>query len=142
MHAMRSSNQGLELNGVTIFQYDPDQNPTERIEARKATLKDGRWELEDAWVSAVGRNLNLYKNYLVSTYLTPTQVRDTLGTEYLDLVLGSAELHRDRRAGGTPRHAISRAVSTPAVAAVPARDHGADRGHLFAQGVPLRQCSN
>jgi lipopolysaccharide export system permease protein len=82
LHAMRSSNQGLELTGVTIFQYAPDQNPTERIEARKATLKDGRWELEDAWVSAVGSEPNLYKNYLVSTYLTPTQVRDTLGTEY------------------------------------------------------------
>jgi len=82
LHAMRSSNQGLELTGVTIFQYAPDQNPTERIEARKATLKDGRWELEDAWVSAVASEPNFYKNYLVSTYLTPTQVRDTLGTEY------------------------------------------------------------
>ena len=54
VHAMRSSNQGLELTGVTVFQYAPDQSPTERIEARKAILKDGRWELEDAWVSAVG----------------------------------------------------------------------------------------
>lgn len=82
LHAMRSSNQGLELTGVTIFQYAPDQTPTERIEARKALLKDGRWELEDAWVSAVGSEPSLYKSYLVSTYLTPTQVRDSLGTEY------------------------------------------------------------
>ena len=79
---VRSSNQGLELTGVTVFQYAPDQTPTERIEARKAILKDGRWELEDAWVSAVGSEPNLYKHYLLSTYLTPTQVRDTLGTEY------------------------------------------------------------
>ena len=45
-------------------------------------LKDGRWELEDAWVSAVGQEPALYKHYLLSTYLTPTQVRDSLGTEF------------------------------------------------------------
>jgi lipopolysaccharide export system permease protein len=82
IHAVRSSNQGLGLSGVTVFQYAPDQSPTERIEARTAHLKDGRWELEDAWVSAVGSEPAQYDHYLVSTYLTPTQVRDSLGTEY------------------------------------------------------------
>jgi lipopolysaccharide export system permease protein len=82
LHATRSSNQGLELTGVSIFQYAQDQNPTERIEAREALLKDGRWELKDAWVSAVGSEPTRYDSYLVSTYLTPTQVRDSLGTEY------------------------------------------------------------
>ena len=102
-------------------------------------LKDGRWELEDAWVSAVGQEPELYKHYLLSTYLTPTQVRDSLGTVFSISFWDLPELHRDRGAGGTSRHAISRAVSAAAVAAVPARDHGADRGHLLAQGVPLRQ---
>ncbi|MGB3021123.1 MAG: LptF/LptG family permease, partial [Methyloceanibacter sp.] len=82
IHALRVSNQGLELTGVTVFQYAADQTPTERIEARRALLKDGRWELEDAWVSAVGSEPILYKHYLLSTYLTPTQVRDSLGTEF------------------------------------------------------------
>jgi lipopolysaccharide export system permease protein len=70
------------LNGVTAFQYDRDHGLTERIEARRATLKDGRWELDDAWVSAVGQEPALYKHYLLSTYLTPTQVRDSLGTVF------------------------------------------------------------
>lgn len=82
IHALHASNQGLELSGVTVFQYAPNQSPTERIEARKALLKDGRWELEDAWVSAVASEPVLYQHYLVSTYLTPTQVRDSLGTEF------------------------------------------------------------
>jgi len=82
IHALRASNQGLILTGVTVFQYAPDQSPTERIEARKAVLKDGRWELEDAWVSAVAQEPALYQHYLLSTYLTPTQVRDSLGTEF------------------------------------------------------------
>ncbi len=82
IHARRSSNQGLELTGVTVFQYAPDQTPTEHIEARSAILKDGRWELEDAWVSESGAEPAEYQHYLLSTYLTPTQVRDAIGTEY------------------------------------------------------------
>ncbi len=82
VHALQVLNQGLELGGVTIFHYDRDHRLTERIEARKATLKDGRWELEDAWVSAVDQEPARYEHYLVSTYLTPTQVRDSLGTVF------------------------------------------------------------
>ncbi|MGH6866417.1 MAG: LPS export ABC transporter permease LptG [Methyloceanibacter sp.] len=82
VHALQVSNQGLELNGVTIFQYDGGHGLTERVEARKAVLKDGRWELDDAWVSAVGHEPVHYNRYLISTYLTPTQVRDSLGTVF------------------------------------------------------------
>jgi len=82
IHAVEVLNQGLELNGVTVFQYDRDHGLTERIEAKRAVLKDGRWELDDAWVSAVGQEPALYKRYLLSTYLTPTQVRDSLGTVF------------------------------------------------------------
>jgi lipopolysaccharide export system permease protein len=82
IHALEVLNQGLELNGVTVFQYDRENGLTERIEAKHALLKDGRWELEDAWVSAVGQEPALYKHYLLSTYLTPAQVRDSLGTVF------------------------------------------------------------
>ncbi len=82
VHALQVLNQGLELNGVTVFQYAPDHALTERIEAKRALLKNGRWELEDAWVSAVGREPAFYDRYLLSTYLTPTQVRDSLGTVF------------------------------------------------------------
>ena len=116
-----------------------DHDLTERIEAKQARLKEGRWELEDAWVSAVGQEPELYKRYLLSTYLTPTQVRDSLGTVFSISFWDLPELHRDRRAGRASRHAISRAVPAAPVASVPARDHGADRRHLFAQGLPLRQ---
>src|SRR4029453_5348916 len=55
IHALEVLNQGLELKGVTVFQYDPEHRLIERVEAAKAVLKDGRWELENAWVSAVGQ---------------------------------------------------------------------------------------
>ncbi|RMF09929.1 MAG: LptF/LptG family permease, partial [Alphaproteobacteria bacterium] len=50
------------------------------IEARAAKLKEGRWELQDAWVSAVGRLPSFHESYILSTYLTPTQVRTALGS--------------------------------------------------------------
>jgi len=82
VHALQVLNQGLELNGVTVFQYDSNHALTERIEAKRALLKSGRWELEDVWVSTVGQEPAFYENYLLSTYLTPTQVRDSLGTVF------------------------------------------------------------
>jgi lipopolysaccharide export system permease protein len=82
VHALEVLNQGLELTDVTVFQYDRQNALTERVEAKRASLKDGRWELEDAWVSAVGREPAFYHRYLISTYLTPTQVRDSLGTVF------------------------------------------------------------
>ena len=82
IHALEVLNQGLELKDVTVFQYDPEHRLTERIEAKSAVLKDGRWELDQAWVSAVGQESAFYQRYLLSTYLTPTQVRDSLGTVF------------------------------------------------------------
>jgi lipopolysaccharide export system permease protein len=82
IHAQDVLKQGLELKDVTIFQYDHDQALTERVEAKRAVLKDGRWELDEASVSAVGQETEFYQHYLISTYLTPTQVRDSLGTVF------------------------------------------------------------
>jgi lipopolysaccharide export system permease protein len=82
VHALRAFNQGLELSGVTVFQYDDEHNLTERVEASKALLKDGRWELENAWITVAGEEPAFYERYIVSTWLTPTQVRDSLGTVF------------------------------------------------------------
>ena len=142
IHAADVLNQGLELNGVSAFQYDRDHGLTERIEAKRAALKDGRWELEDAWVSAVGQEPEFYKRYLLSTYLTPTQVRDSLGTVFSISFWDLPNFIEIAERAGTSRHAISRAVPASPVAPLPARDHGLDRRHLLAQGLPLRQRSD
>lgn len=82
LHSLDVLNQGLELRGVTVFQYDREHRLTERVEASRAVLKDGHWEMQSAWVSAVGQEAAFYETYIVSTYLTPTQVRDSLGTVF------------------------------------------------------------
>lgn len=80
MHARIVADQGISLSGVTIFQYDKRGRLLERVEAESAQLKNNRWELRNAWVNAVGREPVRYERYIVSTYLTPTQVRDSLGS--------------------------------------------------------------
>lgn len=83
IHAGAAANQGLELGNVSIIQYGKDVEFLERIEAEKATLRDGRWELQRAWVTLDGdqeREPAFYERYFVSTHLTTTQVKDSLGS--------------------------------------------------------------
>lgn len=74
------ANGGTLLTNVTIIQYDKKQRFSERIEAAQARLEKGRWVLDHASVSAIGKEPALYKKHIVNTYLTPTHVRDALGS--------------------------------------------------------------
>lgn len=80
INAKHAAKQGMELTGVTVFQYDKNNKLAERIDAEKAVLRDGRWEMSNASLSIAGREPITYETYLLSTYLTPTEVKDALGS--------------------------------------------------------------
>jgi lipopolysaccharide export system permease protein len=80
MNAGGVADGGLRLFTVTVFQYDREGRFVERIEAKRATLREGYWELEDVQVAGVGREPQRYARYLISTYLTPERVQDALGS--------------------------------------------------------------
>jgi len=80
MTAGAVSQRGLELTAVNIFHYDRDGHFQERIDAAKARLKDGHWQIEDAWVSRMSQPPERFGVYLLSTYLSPERVQDALGT--------------------------------------------------------------
>lgn len=80
IHAGFATNNGLSLARVTALHFDREGNLFERLEAETAELKDGRWELKSVWVSAFGREPAYHADYILSTYLTPTQVRTALGS--------------------------------------------------------------
>ena len=80
--AAAASNRGLTLTGVMIIAYDRGGHFTERVDAGQAELKDGYWELKDAWVSRLGQQPEKFDSYLVSTYLTPDRVQEALGTVF------------------------------------------------------------
>jgi lipopolysaccharide export system permease protein len=80
INAKTSRDQGVNLNGVTIFTFDPAGHFKQRIEARAAELAPGVWELQDARVNELGVLPVDYPVLQLKTNLTPEQVRDSFAT--------------------------------------------------------------
>ena len=80
LHAVSSSDQGLQLGGVTAFTFDMQGTYQERIEARSATLADGYWRFEDARVFGGEGPPTERATYDLKTSLSPAQVRESFAT--------------------------------------------------------------
>jgi lipopolysaccharide export system permease protein len=80
INAKSSRDQGVALNGVTVFTYDNAGHFTQRIEARAAVLEPGAWRLLDARVSVLGALPADYTEYRLKTNLSPEQVRESFAT--------------------------------------------------------------
>lgn len=78
--AATSSDQGVRLGGVTVFQYDHDNHFRERVEAKAATLTGGYWRLLDVRRYALNEPPVIAPEYLLSTNLTIEQVRESFAT--------------------------------------------------------------
>jgi lipopolysaccharide export system permease protein len=78
--AKSSTDQGVVLNGVSIFTFDNASHYKFRIEARAAMLEPGTWRLLDARVYE--RNILPvdHLEYRLKTSLTPEQVRESFAT--------------------------------------------------------------
>jgi len=81
MNARAVADQGLSLAGVIVYQFDPQGRFVERIDADRAVLNDGYWELHKALVSRPGREAEAFDTYTLSTYLTRERVGEALGSE-------------------------------------------------------------
>ncbi|MCY1706372.1 LPS export ABC transporter permease LptG [Pannonibacter sp. SL95] len=79
LHAEQLLGQGTVLRGVTIFTFDHKGTFQERIEAREARLFEEYWNLADAIVYTTEADPQRYGAYKVSTFLTPTEVRESIG---------------------------------------------------------------
>jgi len=80
LHAVSSSDQGLQLGGVTAFTFDMQGTYQERIEGRSATLADGYWRFEDARVFGGEGPPTERATYDLKTSLSPAQVRESFAT--------------------------------------------------------------
>ena len=74
VRAERSSDKGTVLSGISAFVFDPEGRFVERVEAARARLWPGFWQLEDARVSAIGEEPQAVGVYDLATNLTPEQV--------------------------------------------------------------------
>jgi lipopolysaccharide export system permease protein len=80
VYAASSQEQGVRLDGVSVFTFDHSGKPLERIEAKRAMLETGHWRLDQARVYAVGSPPREYDTFQVKTNLTSAQVRESFST--------------------------------------------------------------
>ena len=80
INAVSSRDQGINLNGVSVFTFDTEGRFKQRIEARAAVLEPGVWVLRDARVYALAVLPVKQSEFLLKTSLTPEQVRESFAT--------------------------------------------------------------
>jgi lipopolysaccharide export system permease protein len=80
INAARSEQQGVRLTGLTVFRFDPDLQFKERIEAREATLEEGRWLFKSVRRYSLDQPPIDQETFYVTTTLTPAQVRNSFST--------------------------------------------------------------
>jgi len=80
LNAKSSTRQGVELAGVTVFQFDHSDRFVQRIEAKSAVLHAGFWRLEETRI--FGNDLQPVDRTVqdIKTNLTSTQVRESFAT--------------------------------------------------------------
>jgi lipopolysaccharide export system permease protein len=80
INAARSELQGVRLTGLTVFRFDTDLQFKERIEAREASLEDGRWVFRSARRFSLDKPPVEEEVFYITTTLTQTQVRNSFST--------------------------------------------------------------
>ena len=80
INAARSEQQGMRLTGLTVFRFDPDLQFKERIEAREATLEEGRWLFKSVRRYSLDQPPVDQETFYVTTTLTPAQVHNSFST--------------------------------------------------------------
>jgi len=80
INAARSEQQGVRLTGLTVFKFDNDFQFKERIEAREATLEEGRWVFKSARRFSLGAPPVDQDSFFIATSLSPAQVRNSFST--------------------------------------------------------------
>ena len=80
VYAASSQEQGVRLDGVSVFTFDSAGRALERIEAKRANLETGFWRLEGVRIYASGTPPREFETYQVKTNLTSAQVRESFST--------------------------------------------------------------
>ncbi|MBN8991717.1 MAG: LPS export ABC transporter permease LptG [Rhizobiales bacterium] len=80
INAARSERQGVRLTGLTVFRFDTGLQFKERIEAREATLEEGRWVFKSVRRFSLDKPPIDQESLYITTTLTPAQVRNSFST--------------------------------------------------------------
>ena len=77
IHAAGVSQEGMELEDVTVFTFEDGDRFVGRIDARSARLGEGYWELSDALITGPDRPAVFEETARVETTLTASQIQES-----------------------------------------------------------------
>ncbi|SLN48336.1 LPS export ABC transporter permease LptG [Oceanibacterium hippocampi] len=77
VHADRARQQGVDLRDVIFFRFVDLDRFTMRIDAQRAVLRDGYWEMRDAYVALPNQPIEVYKRFKLPTTLTFLQIQES-----------------------------------------------------------------
>ncbi len=80
INAAASQSQGIRLNGLSVFRFDPSGTFTERIEAQTAVLEPGQWRFSNVRRYRLANPPVEQATFILPTSLTPAQVRNSFST--------------------------------------------------------------
>lgn len=80
IHARGVLNQGIDLTEVIIFQYDQAEQFTGRIEADRARLRKGYWDLDDVLMTSPDQPGIVHKHLKLPTSLTVSQIQESFAS--------------------------------------------------------------
>ncbi|MCM0020974.1 MAG: LPS export ABC transporter permease LptG [Tagaea sp.] len=80
VHARRVSSAEMTLFDVIIFNFEGQDRFVGRVDAARAALRDGYWEVDEAWVTAPERPARFEPRYRVPTSMTAEQIQDSFAS--------------------------------------------------------------
>ncbi len=80
IHALRASNQGMDLEDVIIFLYEGSDKFVGRIDAAQAKLRDGYWEILQATRTGPNQPPQYLASDRLATSLTSERIQDSFAS--------------------------------------------------------------
>lgn len=80
IHALRVSDQGTNLEDVIIFLYEGVDKFIGRIDASRASLREGFWEIEAATLTGPNKILEYQPSYKLATTLTRERIQESFAS--------------------------------------------------------------
>jgi lipopolysaccharide export system permease protein len=80
VHARRVSSADMTLYDVIIFNFEGKDRFIGRVDAAKAVLAPGYWDVSDAWITAPNRPSRFERSYRVPTNMTAEQIQDSFSS--------------------------------------------------------------
>lgn len=80
INARKLAPDGVELTSVIFFLFENPDRFVGRIDAERARLRDGYWEIENAWISSPDEAPRHVESHTLRTDLTEDKIKDSFAS--------------------------------------------------------------